>query len=132
MNYNRSAVCLVNQDKILLIYRKKDNKEFYVVPGGTMEENETPEITAVRELKEEASIDVKLDKLLWTYGDEISYCHYFLSSSFTGKVKFGGEELLRNCVTNQYELHWITFSDLENIVLYPIEIHKRIIKYFKS
>ena len=53
MSYNRSAVFVVENGKVLLLYRKKDNKEYYVVPGGTIEKDETLEQTTIRELKEE-------------------------------------------------------------------------------
>ncbi len=132
MSYNRAAVFVVNNDKILLLYRKKDNKGGYVVPGGTVEKGETPKQAAIREVKEEANIEIYIDKLLWEYGDDISNCYYYISSNFEGEVKLGGEEAIKNSPENQYRLDWINISELNKIVLYPSEIHKRIKNYFKK
>jgi len=48
----------IEDDRILLI--KRISTGWYELPGGKIEEGETPEITAVREIKEELSTDVKL------------------------------------------------------------------------
>ena len=47
-----------NKKKILLVKHKKFNK--WVQPGGHIEENETPEETAIREVYEETGLRVKL------------------------------------------------------------------------
>ena len=101
----------------------------FVVPGGTVEGNENSEQTGIRELKEEASIDVKLDKLLWKFDDGISNCYYYLATNYKGEVKLCGEEATKNCPENQYILEWISIFYLDKIILYPVEIHKRIIDY---
>lgn len=44
--------------KILLVHHKKFNK--WVQPGGHIEDNETPEETAVREVYEETGVKIKL------------------------------------------------------------------------
>lgn len=44
--------------KFLFILHKKLNK--WVAPGGHIEDNENPEIAALREVKEETGLDVKL------------------------------------------------------------------------
>lgn len=42
---------LIENSKILLIHRIKDNQEYYVVPGGGIEDGENYIKTVIRELK---------------------------------------------------------------------------------
>lgn len=53
-----STVYVINNDKVLLHRHKKYNSLFPV--GGHLEEGELPQETALREVKEEAGLEVKL------------------------------------------------------------------------
>ncbi len=53
---------LIKENKILLLNRIKTG--WYELPGGKIEDNETPEQTAVREIKEELCCDVNIIKHL--------------------------------------------------------------------
>ena len=68
-NYkNRSVAIVIRNGKILmerLCYKNANNgKEFFSVPGGGIEEGETPEQAALRELKEECGLDGTIVKPL--------------------------------------------------------------------
>lgn len=54
---NRSMALVVRNNKILMEKLYWDNRFFYSIPGGGVEEGETPEMTALRELKEECGLD---------------------------------------------------------------------------
>lgn len=49
---------VIHEEKILLIFHKKFNK--WLPPGGHIEENETADEAALREVKEETGLDVEL------------------------------------------------------------------------
>lgn len=51
-------VYIVYEDKVLLRYHDKHHQ--WLVPGGHIELNETPEQAAIREVKEEVGLDIKL------------------------------------------------------------------------
>ncbi len=55
--FNKSAwICI--QDRKVLFFRNKGKDVFYA-PGGKREEGETDEEAVIREIKEEASVDLK-------------------------------------------------------------------------
>lgn len=49
---------LIKDNKVLVIKYKQHDKGFYDIPGGKIEENETPEETSIREFKEETGIQI--------------------------------------------------------------------------
>lgn len=61
---DRAAGILIEDEKVLLIHRTRERdgaiREYYVVPGGGIEEGETIEEATKREVKEETGIDVEL------------------------------------------------------------------------
>ena len=65
--------CIFNdQGKVLLQRRGDSNK--WGFPGGAVEPGETPEMTAVREAKEETGLDVSVGRLIGVYTDpDITY-----------------------------------------------------------
>ena len=52
------AQCMVcRDDRILMIEHRMKGRDFFNLPGGGVEEGETPEQAALRELREEALVD---------------------------------------------------------------------------
>lgn len=58
------AIIQNEQGGILLMHRNTDTLKQWELPGGKLEENESPEQAAIRELKEELSVDIKPIKYL--------------------------------------------------------------------
>ena len=90
------ALCFNALGEIAIIHIKgKDNfgvKNYYELPGGGIEENETPEVALVREMKEELGVKVKTIQSLGvvTYNfnllglKTIAYCY---ACTFNGNSK---------------------------------------------
>ena len=57
---SRSVAIVVRNGKILMERVVYFGREFYTVPGGGIEEGETPEQAAIRELQEECGLDGKI------------------------------------------------------------------------
>lgn len=61
------AAGIIIRDKKLLVEKSID-KEFFIAPGGSIEDGETPEEALIRELSEEFSIKVHIEDIE-KYGD---------------------------------------------------------------
>lgn len=64
MNKIALAGCIIydDQGKILLIHRNTKKRVQWETPGGKIEENESPEQTAMREIKEEIGVGIEIIK----------------------------------------------------------------------
>ena len=60
--------CIFDTDGRVLLQRRGDSKK-WGFPGGAIEIGETPEMAAVREVKEETGLDVKVSGLIGIYTD---------------------------------------------------------------
>lgn len=129
----RAGLIIIDKDKILLIHRHFQGREYYVFPGGGVEEGESLEEAAIREAKEETNFDVKIDKHLWEIYNEFDKRpnHFFLVTTFSGNMKLGGPEAARNSAQDNYVLEWHKISELKNIPLLPEEIKNKVIEGFK-
>lgn len=131
----RAAAVILQRDEILLMHRFYDGREYYVFPGGGVEEGELPEDAAIRELKEEFNIDIKREDELWqvvntAYG-KTRREYYYLVKEFTGDIQIGGEELewMKEDPTNVFEPMWVNLSELNSIVLYPKSAKEKLQEY---
>jgi len=115
----RAVGIIIKNDKILLIRRIKEGEEYYVFPGGGVME-ESVKDALIREINEELSLSVTIDKLLFKIENQGREEHYFLVKEFIGKLKLGGEENERMNKNNQYYPQWISLRGLSRINnLYP-------------
>lgn len=130
----RSAGIVIHENQLLVMYRKKNNRIYYTFPGGTVEKNESTEITAQREILEETSIRVTVGKLVYEIDivSEISTKkEYFYLCTYidgTPQLQPGSIELIRLSDTNFYKPMWMPINKLAELNLYPFEIRDRLIQ----
>lgn len=72
-NKSERSICIVTRGNKILIEHMCYDHDFYDLPGGGIEEGETPEEAAIRELKEECCIDGKIIRKLTTLYNEVGY-----------------------------------------------------------
>ncbi|HKU82473.1 MAG TPA: NUDIX hydrolase [Candidatus Nitrosocosmicus sp.] len=75
-------------NKVLVVERKRDPfKQMMVLPGGFINEGERAEDAAIREVKEETSLDIVLDNILGVYSDPSRDPRgHIMSTVFIGKI----------------------------------------------
>lgn len=82
---------LIKDSEVVVIKYKKGNKKegYYDIPGGKIEEGETPEQTAIREMKEETGIEIKNLKNKGTmtveYPDRKFIFETFITKEYVGE-----------------------------------------------
>ena len=81
------AQCIVHRNnRLLIVKHRQDGEEWWCLPGGGIEENETPAEAALRELKEECCVEGNIIA-------KVSHITYPLESeSYTYLVDIGNLE----------------------------------------
>lgn len=131
---SRSAAIVIHDNKILLMHRKKDAHEYYAFPGGTVEECETLEHGALRELYEETSIKAEIVRLLYHVkvhkGMNMKDEYFFLCTYISGTP-----QLMHDAIEQQrmraggqlYEPLWAPLDQLPSLIIYPEKIKNQLI-----
>jgi 8-oxo-dGTP pyrophosphatase MutT (NUDIX family) len=132
-NMPRAGMIILRENKILLIHRFRFNYDYWVVPGGTYEDGETTEQTAIREIKEETGFKCKINKKippikLNNTKKEI----YYFAAPITGRPILGGPEREKNRAQNHYSLKWVKISDVKKLNLLPPILKEKALCYLQK
>lgn len=88
-NLEQLAGCVMLQDNKILLVREK-NQDYYKIPGGKIEDRETPEQAAIREVKEETGFDVSLQIKLGEYDfvfkNRLFFLHVYIAQIESGNL----------------------------------------------
>ncbi len=129
----RPCVILVEHGKVLCVKYSSKN-DFYLFPGGGIEKGETIAEAAVREMKEESGIKVKLGKIVyindWIENKETN--SRVVNIFFTGQ-RVGGKE--DNGVKDNGKvkgIEWIDLEEFKNIDFRPKSIAERLFSDYKN
>ncbi|MDX6284372.1 MAG: hypothetical protein QOH03_5443 [Kribbellaceae bacterium] len=90
----RAGVVLLTDNGIAAIERIRDGMTYYTLPGGGVEDGETPQEAAVRESYEELGLIVRVDGLVAVINFRGSTQYYYRAEVLGGEFGTGtGEEL---------------------------------------
>ncbi|MGM0607484.1 MAG: NUDIX domain-containing protein [Candidatus Muiribacteriota bacterium] len=115
----RIAIIILYKDKMLFVKHRKNGREYWLLPGGGLEINETIESCAVREVKEETGLNISLGKLVFTSesinpnGKKHIINMFFLGFLKDREVKF--------CISDSdiYDVKFFGVDEFEEITVYP-------------
>ena len=105
---------IVRDGKLLMFERwRRDllgrEKHYFSIPGGGIDDGETPEAAVIREMEEEMSVKVEPVRLLFRQETKTRYNYYYLCEITEGIPKFNldSEEARFGSITgNRYEVAW--------------------------
>ena len=133
-HYRTSAI-IYNKDKTKILLFKSSNRDFYMLPGGKVNELESSEVAFKREVKEETGleisiIDFKCFSECVVTDKEMTYqqVEAIYEASYNDEInndEFNGLE------GNWILFKWFNINDLDNVLIEPKEI-KDILKNNKN
>jgi ADP-ribose pyrophosphatase YjhB (NUDIX family) len=119
--------------KVLFVIRKNEPyKGTFVIPGGKINEGERVEDAAVREVKEETSIDIELENILGVYSDpKRDPREHRISTVFIGKIsEHTDRKVSKEGENDATGIKWIDLKDLDD-VNFGFD-HRKIIEDYKK
>ena len=121
----RATAIIIRDKKMLVIHRQKFGRDYYTLPGGGVELDETFGEACIREVKEETGLDVVSLKLLRKYYTLEREEAYFIVHVTPGEPALTtGPELARQSDINRYSFEWVDAKRLEEINLQPEASHR--------
>lgn len=104
---------VVEDGKVLLLHREDEN--WWEVPGGKVEDGESPTEAAVREAREEIGVEVELEKPFFSgefqHSDQIYLWHGYIGEITDGEPSLQEDVFL--------EMKWFSKDELEDAELAP-------------
>jgi 8-oxo-dGTP diphosphatase len=118
-------VIIFNEHKQLLLVQERDDQK-YAVPGGWCDIFESAKENAIKEVKQETNLDVRIDKVLAILRRDIYKQHPSLISEY---VIYFSATILQGELANNHEILSLGFYDLDKLPelsrkMTSIELHK--------
>lgn len=125
--HERCAGIVVKEDKILLMHRIKNGYEYWVIPGGSRQNDEFPTKAVEREIEEETNIQVDAERLIFEYKEydenkELKNSERFYICEWKRGEEpcLNGEEKERSNQDNFFEPKWVNLSEVRELNILPV------------
>jgi len=130
----RAGIVLIEGDKVALIERHRAGLDYFVFPGGGVDEGETPEQGAIREAMEELGVEVAIKQKVAVIHFGQSTQVYFLAERVGGEFGSGTGEEYTDSDPNDpeegiYIPIWMPIEDLpQQPKVFPDELSKLVVR----
>lgn len=129
----RIGAIILQDEKLVSMYRERDGRIYYTFPGGGAEEGESEEECVIREVYEEFGIEVKPIKKVYTYENDRAVEHFYVCEWVGGVFGTGqGEEYDVNQPYGIYKPVLIDVSEIPSLPLMPPEVAAEFYKDYIS
>lgn len=134
----RAGIILIEDGKVALIERHRGDLDYFVFPGGGVDEGETPEQAAIRETMEELGLEVVIKRKLAVIHFGQSEQMYYLVESVGGEFGAGtGEEFTD---ADPYDPNegiyipiWMPIEELpQHEKVFPVQIAELVVRSAKD
>ncbi len=130
----RAGIVLVEDGKVALIERHRAGLDYFVFPGGGMDDGETPEQAAIREAMEELGVEVAIRQTVAIIHFDQSTQVYYLVERVSGEFGTGSGEEYTDADPDDpqegiYVPVWMPIDDLPNQPkVFPADLAKLVLK----
>lgn len=113
-----AGILINDKDEILIAKRKEDKSMggYWEFPGGKIEDEELPQESLIRELKEEMNIVIKVKEYfgenIYDYGDFKIRLIAYICEIIDGEIS----------LTDHSEIKWVRREELNNYKIAPADI----------
>jgi len=126
----RAGCILIEQNKLALIERLRGDRHYFTFPGGGVDEGESHEQAAVREMEEELGLHVKVIRKIADVRFDGNLQIYFLAEKIIGEFGTGtGEEYGEyDPVHGTFHPRWMELDEVLNNNVLPRELRELVVK----
>lgn len=124
---------VVDNGKLVAMYREKNDRVYYTFPGGGINDGETEHECVKRECLEEFGIVVEPVKKLYVYEDAKTIQNYYLCNWISGELGTGeGEEFEPDRNRGIYVPSLIEMEKISSLPLVPEEVVAEVLNDYNN
>jgi 8-oxo-dGTP diphosphatase len=123
---DRATALIIRQRHILLIHRFRSQEDYFVFPGGHVEDGETIEEACIREMYEETGLDIAWMEFGFHYviPGRNRLGHYYFVEPLPGEPFLNGPELDKRAEDNRYVHEWVRLDRIGETNLRPEKLRQ--------
>ena len=129
---NSAKALIVRDGKMAAIRIRDAGEEWYIMPGGGMEPEETLPEAVCREVLEELGLQVECRELLFViegvHGERFHRVDLVFACEIIGEKK----DVQLHSDTNQVGVDWLEIAELNRLPLYPSKLRRQIMNYYEG
>lgn len=129
---NSAKALIIKDGKMAAIKIRDAGEEWYIMPGGGQESEETLPEAVCREVLEELGIAVACNELLFVvegvHGESFHRVDLIFSCEYIGNKP----DAILHGDTNQVGVEWLDISTLNTKPLYPSKLRRQIMNFYEG